>query len=192
MRAMSRSTGDRSPLLQAYLSLGDALALPRRPTHFVMGVATDGGKIPEDYKPVIRQAIENGLHSSPWSDPKPGAHVARAAKSYLHSQVEAGHGCPITMTFAVVPALRVQADLASMADGKFGSTYPNGCHIAEVEIDPDTYEVKTGSDPFIGVRNVAMQLMAREMNLSETVFVLPGDSSTVWHLRWFTPTAEEA
>jgi len=28
--------------------------------------------------------------------------------------------------------------LSFMADGKFGSTYPNGCHIAEVEVDPDT------------------------------------------------------
>ena len=43
-------------------SLEDALALPRRPTHLVMGVATDGGKIPEGYKPVIRKAIESGLH----------------------------------------------------------------------------------------------------------------------------------
>lgn len=28
--------------------------------------------------------------------------------------------------------------LTYMADGKFGSTYPNGCHIAEVEVDPET------------------------------------------------------
>jgi carbon-monoxide dehydrogenase large subunit len=36
------------------------------------------------------------------------------------------------------------ADLAKMksvritAEGKFGSTFPNGCHIAEVEVDPET------------------------------------------------------
>jgi hypothetical protein len=38
--------------------------------------------------------------------------VARAAKTYLHTQVEAGHGCPITMTFAAIPSLRLQPDLA--------------------------------------------------------------------------------
>ena len=34
--------------------------------------------------------------------------------------------------------LAKQKTLSFMADGKFGSTYPNGCHIAEVEVDPDT------------------------------------------------------
>ncbi|MCC2101898.1 MAG: acyl-CoA dehydrogenase family protein, partial [Hyphomicrobiales bacterium] len=53
-----------------------------------------------------------GLHSSPWTDPRPGAHVARAARFYMHSQVEAGHGCPITMTFAAVPALKLQPEIA--------------------------------------------------------------------------------
>ena len=60
----------------------------------------------------MKTAIEHGLHSSPWTDPRPGAHVARAARYYMHTQVEAGHGCPITMTFAAVPSLRTTADLA--------------------------------------------------------------------------------
>ncbi len=38
--------------------------------------------------------------------------VARASMTYLHSQAEAGSGCPLTMTFAAVPALRVQPELA--------------------------------------------------------------------------------
>jgi putative acyl-CoA dehydrogenase len=63
------------------------------------------------YHALMRTAIEHGLHSSPWTDPRPGAHVARAAKYYLHSQVEAAHGCPVTMTFAAIPALRHQPDL---------------------------------------------------------------------------------
>jgi hypothetical protein len=50
--------------------------------------------------------------------PAPGAHVARAAGNYLHTQVEAGHGCPITMTFAAVPALRLQPDLAALWEPK--------------------------------------------------------------------------
>ena len=57
-------------------------------------------------------AVGHGLHAAPWADPRPGAHVARAAKFYVWSQAEAGHGCPISMTYAVVPALRNAAELA--------------------------------------------------------------------------------
>ncbi|MGY2284731.1 acyl-CoA dehydrogenase family protein [Pseudomonas gingeri] len=64
------------------------------------------------YHELMRTAIEHGLPSLPWTDPRDGAHVARAAMTYLHSQAEAGTGCPLTMTFACVPALKLQADLA--------------------------------------------------------------------------------
>ena len=64
------------------------------------------------YHQLMRTAVEHGIPSLPWTHPQPGAHVARAAMSYLHSQAEAGSGCPLTMTFASVPALRMQADLA--------------------------------------------------------------------------------
>ena len=64
------------------------------------------------YHELMRTAVEHGIPSLPWTHPQPGAHVARAAMSYLHSQAEAGSGCPLTMTFASVPALRMQADLA--------------------------------------------------------------------------------
>jgi putative acyl-CoA dehydrogenase len=52
-------------------------------------------------------ALKGGLHSSPWAEPRSGAHVARAAKYYLQAQIESGHGCPVTMTFASVPTLRL-------------------------------------------------------------------------------------
>ena len=58
-------------------------------------------------------AVGHGLHAAPWVDPRPGAHVARAAKFYVWSQAEAGHGCPISMTYAVVPALRNAPELAA-------------------------------------------------------------------------------
>ena len=44
----------------------------------------------------------NGLHAAPWASARPGAHVARAAKFYVWSQVEPGHGCPISMTYASI------------------------------------------------------------------------------------------
>jgi putative acyl-CoA dehydrogenase len=59
-------------------------------------------------------AVEHGLHAAPWRDPRPGAHVARAAKFYVWSAAEAGHGCPVSMTYAIVPALRHNAALAGL------------------------------------------------------------------------------
>ncbi|GAA4910566.1 acyl-CoA dehydrogenase family protein [Streptomonospora salina] len=58
-------------------------------------------------------AVTRGLHAAPWADDRPGAHVARAAKFYTWSQVENGHGCPISMTYAAVPALRHSPELAA-------------------------------------------------------------------------------
>lgn len=58
------------------------------------------------YHQLMKAAIEHGLPSAPWAAPGPGAHVARAATTYLHTQAEPGTGCPLTMTFASVPVLR--------------------------------------------------------------------------------------
>jgi putative acyl-CoA dehydrogenase len=56
---------------------------------------------------------EGGLNSLPWTGDEAGRHVVRAAGGLVAGQVEAGHGCPMTMTFAVVPALRHAPDLAA-------------------------------------------------------------------------------
>jgi putative acyl-CoA dehydrogenase len=61
---------------------------------------------------LLGTAVEHGLHATPWADPRPGAHVARAAAFYVWSQAEGGHGCPVSMTYAVIPALRHAPELA--------------------------------------------------------------------------------
>ncbi|MCO4761675.1 MAG: acyl-CoA dehydrogenase family protein [Myxococcales bacterium] len=65
------------------------------------------------YHHLMKTSCENGIAAQPWTDNRPGSMVTRLAKSFLMGQVEQGHGCPITMTFAVVPALKRQADVAS-------------------------------------------------------------------------------
>ena len=60
---------------------------------------------------LMEVAVGAGLHASPWADPRPGAQVARAAGFSVWSQVEGGHGCPISMTHAAVPALRADKAL---------------------------------------------------------------------------------
>ena len=103
-----------------YLALG-VLANhfgPELETHDRFGNRIDLVTFHPAYHALMKTAIEHGLHSSPWTDPGPGAHVARAARTYMHTQVEAGHGCPITMTFAAVPSLRTNPELAKTWEPK--------------------------------------------------------------------------
>jgi putative acyl-CoA dehydrogenase len=62
---------------------------------------------------LMKMGVENELHSLPWTSDEPSAHAARAALYMTAMQAEAGFACPITMTFAVVPALRAQPELAA-------------------------------------------------------------------------------
>jgi putative acyl-CoA dehydrogenase len=87
---------------------------PELETHDRFGNRIDQVNFHPAYHALMKTSIEHGLHASPWTAPGPGAHVARAAHSYLHAQVDAGHGCPITMTFAAVPSLRGTPALANL------------------------------------------------------------------------------
>ena len=109
-RTSARLTGSAD-----YLELGHLANKfqPEFDTHDRFGNRIDLVKFHPAYHQLMKTSIEHGLHASPWTAPGPGAHVARAARTYLHTQVEAGHGCPITMTFAAVPSLRLQPDLAA-------------------------------------------------------------------------------
>jgi putative acyl-CoA dehydrogenase len=82
-------------------------------THDRYGNRIDEVEYHPAYHELMTVAIEHGMHAVPWADDRAGAHVARAAKFYTWAQVEAGHGCPISMTYAVVPALRHNAELAA-------------------------------------------------------------------------------
>ncbi len=56
---------------------------------------------------LMELAVEHGIAGAPWADPRPGAHVARAARFIMLAQVEAGITCPLAMTYSCVPALRL-------------------------------------------------------------------------------------
>lgn len=80
-------------------------------THDRFGARIDEVRYHPAYHRLMSKAIREGLHAAHWREPAPGAQVARAAKYYLMAQVEAGHGCPITMTSAAIPTLRHQGEL---------------------------------------------------------------------------------
>jgi putative acyl-CoA dehydrogenase len=100
----------------AFLELG-VLAnkhAPELETHDRYGRRINRVNYHPAYHALMDAAIGEGLQASPWTAPGRGAHVARAARFYLQTQVEAGHLCPITMTFAASPVLARQADLAAV------------------------------------------------------------------------------
>jgi putative acyl-CoA dehydrogenase len=83
-------------------------------THDRYGNRIDEVEFHPAWHELMATAVTHGLHAAPWADPRPGAHVARAAKFYVWTQAEAGHGCPISMTYASVPALRHAPELAAV------------------------------------------------------------------------------
>ena len=81
-------------------------------THDRFGHRIDEVEFHPAWHELMNVAIGAGMHAAPWRDPRPGAHVARAAKFYLWGRAEAGHCCPVSMTYAIVPALRNTPALA--------------------------------------------------------------------------------
>ncbi len=81
-------------------------------THDRYGHRIDEVEFHPAWHQLMDTAVAHGLHAAPWAADRPGAHVARAAKFYVW-RTDAGHGCPISMTYAAVPALRHSPGLAA-------------------------------------------------------------------------------
>src|SRR3954463_8913272 len=82
-------------------------------THDRYGHRIDEVEYLPQYHELMQTAVAHGLHAAPWADDRPGAHVARAAKVVSWGVADAGHLCPISMTYAVVPALRTTPELSA-------------------------------------------------------------------------------
>ena len=121
--------GDAMPSLMAFggkIGTAEIIDLGRQANTYLpvlksfdrFGHRLDKVEFHPSYHQLMSLSVEQGLHGSPWdhllddSTPKPGAVVSRLAGTYMMTQIEAGHGCPITMTNAAVPALLFQPDLA--------------------------------------------------------------------------------
>jgi putative acyl-CoA dehydrogenase len=89
--AWAARANDQAPVLHAYDRYGDRV---------------DHVEFDPSWHALMAMATREGEHAAPWSQPRPGAQVARAAAYLLHGGVESGTQCPLTMTYAAVPALR--------------------------------------------------------------------------------------
>ncbi|GAC1415005.1 MAG: acyl-CoA dehydrogenase family protein [Actinomycetota bacterium] len=81
-------------------------------THDRFGNRIDQVEFHPAWHSLLQTSVGFGIHALPWREPKAGAHVARAAMMMVW-QTDAGHGCPISMTYSAVPALRAQPEIAA-------------------------------------------------------------------------------
>ncbi|MDX3582253.1 acyl-CoA dehydrogenase family protein [Streptomyces europaeiscabiei] len=87
---------------------------PELRTHDRYGNRVDEADFHPGWHHLMRTAVGEGLAGAAWADDRPGAHVARIAGALVWGHTEAGHTCPTSMTYAVVPALRRQPELAAV------------------------------------------------------------------------------
>jgi putative acyl-CoA dehydrogenase len=121
------------PRLEAFgavLGRAETLALGRDANRFPPELRTHdrfGHRIDEvvfhpAWHAVMSLAMEHEVHNLPWREPRAGANVARSSLHALLAQVEAGACCPITMTYACVPALRHEPEVAAQWEPRLAGT----------------------------------------------------------------------
>jgi putative acyl-CoA dehydrogenase len=97
---------------------------PELRTHDRFGYRIDEDVYHPAYHELMHIGVEARIHSLPWINQDSGAHVARAALAFLRHQVDEGTSCPLTMTFAAIPSLRLQPELARAWEPRIlSSTY---------------------------------------------------------------------
>jgi putative acyl-CoA dehydrogenase len=79
---------------------------PRLTTHDRFGNRIDAVELDPSWHWLLDGAVRRGIHGLPWREPRPGAHVVRATLFTLWGNANDGVMCPVSMTYAAVPALR--------------------------------------------------------------------------------------
>lgn len=151
-------------------------------THDANGRRVDTVEFHPSYHALMKAGIESGTTHLAWGKPEgfTGAHVARAALSFMQGQVDAGHGCPLTMTFAAVPAFRA-------ADGGEGwkDDWVKGC--VSAEYDPDeSKDVKSKRGVTVGMSMTEKQGGSDVQTNTTTATSLGGDTYSLTGHKWFT------
>jgi putative acyl-CoA dehydrogenase len=115
---------------------------PELVTHDRFGERIDEVRYHPSYHRLLELSVGAGIHASHYDGtPGDGSYVARTARMHLISQVEVGHGCPTSMTAAVLPALREQPDIAAQWEPR----------IRTRSYDPRLVEPSTKSGNLLGM-----------------------------------------
>ncbi len=85
---------------------------PQLKTHDRFGNRLDAVEFHPAYHALMRLSVENETHSLAWTSANSGKYVARSALAFIKQQVDEGTSCPLTMTFAVVPSLQIEPEIA--------------------------------------------------------------------------------
>ena len=117
LSALGRAAG--SAAMQGHARLAN-LHTPMLHTHDRFGRRVDEVEFHPSYHVLLRTALHNRLHGSPWSAGGP-THVERAAGFMLFTELEPSVLCPVSMTYAVAPALRANAALQQAFSGLLAS-----------------------------------------------------------------------
>ena len=98
-----------SSTLQTHARLANTHG-PALHTHDRQGRRTDEVEFHPSYHALLGSALRHGLHGAPWAAGA-GGHIERAAGFMLFTEVEPGVLCPVSMSYAVTPALRANSGL---------------------------------------------------------------------------------
>ncbi len=148
---------------------------PQLRTHDRFGQRIDEVEFHPAWHELMRLSVANGVHAAPWRDPKPGAHVARAAMMMLGAENEFGHGCPISMTYSAFPALQRQPDLLEQWAPR----------IVSLEYDPRSLPAAEKSGALIGMGMTEKQGGSDvRANTTRAVSLGKGEYALTGH-KWF-------
>ncbi|GHF22811.1 acyl-CoA dehydrogenase family protein [Streptomyces morookaense] len=173
VRALGARAG--SAQVQDWARLAEANP-PVLHTHDRYGHRIDEVEFHPAWHELMAAAVETGQHAAPWADARPGAHLVRAAKFYVWAQAEPGHGCPVSMTYAAVPALRAQPELAAAYEPLLASrTYDHGLR------------PPLGKQGLIAGMSMTEKQGGSDVRANTTTAVPAGDGSyTITGHKWFT------
>ncbi|WP_367138395.1 MULTISPECIES: acyl-CoA dehydrogenase family protein [Streptomyces] len=145
-------------------------------THDRYGHRVDEVEFHPAWHQLMAAAVESGQHAAPWAEPRSGAHLVRAAKFYAWAQAEPGHGCPVSMTYAAVPALRAEPALAAAYEPLLASrTYDYGLR------------PPLGKQGLIAGMSMTEKQGGSDVRANTTAAVPAGDGSyVVTGHKWFT------
>jgi len=145
-------------------------------THDRYGNRIDEVEFHPAWHSMLDIAVSEGLGAVPWTEPRPGAHVARAARFTTWGTIDAGHLCPMSMTYAAIPALRTTPELAVVYEPLLGSR----------EYDPGLRE-PTGKRGLLAGMGMTEKQGGSDVRSNTTTASPAGDGSYLLRgHKWFT------